>query len=258
VIVACCQLDAAWEDKAASFARARALLAAARLPAGALVLLPELFATGFSMNVDAIAEPEDGPTVAFLKGVASDFGVAVLGGVVRRGPDGRGRNRAVAVSPAGDVLADYAKIHPFTFGEEAKHYRGGDAVATFPWADTTVAPAICYDLRFPELFRAAVGQGAQVLAVIANWPAVRQAHWTALLAARAIENQCYVVGCNRAGDDPANHYAGGSIVIDPRGNVVAGAGAAPCVLQAALDLPALRAYRQNFPALADIRRDLFA
>ena len=134
----------------------------------------------------------------------------------------------------------------------------GDAVATFPWADTTVAPAICYDLRFPELFRAAVGQGAQVLAVIANWPAVRQAHWTALLAARAIENQCYVVGCNRAGDDPANHYAGGSIVIDPRGNVVAGAGAAPCVLQAALDLPALRAYRQNFPALADIRRDLFA
>ncbi len=256
----CCQMNMAWEDPAANFARAEALLAAKPPPPGSLVLLPELFATGFSMNVAALAEAPDGETAQFLSRTAQRFGVTILGGQATRSTGGqatrstggKGHNQAVAFDPKGHEVARYTKIHPFTPGGEARHFERGSRVVTFGWSGFTVAPFICYDLRFPELFRAATRMGATLFAVIANWPAARESHWVALLRARAIENQVVVAGVNRIGSDPNADYSGRSLIVDPRGEIVADARAEETLLHSTLDLAALNAYRRDFPVLADM------
>ena len=141
----------------------------------------------------------------------------MLGGTVTKGANDKGRNECVAFSPEGRLLARYCKMQPFTLGGEMKHYSAGPAVARFEWGGFSVSPFICYDLRFPELFREATRRGASLLVVIANWPIVRVDHWVTLLRARAIENLAYVVGVNRCGTDPALVYPGRSIVVDPKG-----------------------------------------
>ncbi len=248
-----CQLDIAWEDKPASHQRASELLSAGQIRPGALVVLPEMFATGFSMHVGTIAEAEDGPTHRFLADLARRYQCYVLGGVVTRAEDGRGRNEAVAFGPQGEPIVRYCKLHPFSYAGETKYYQAGDTVKLFSWHDLTVAPLVCYDLRFPEVFRQAVRRGANVLAVIANWPEPRDAHWLALLRARAIENQAYVVGINRAGSDPHVRYSGKSLILGPRGETLAEAGSEGQPLSAEIELAPLAEYRRQFPALADIR-----
>jgi predicted amidohydrolase len=117
-----------------------------------------------------------------------------------------------------------------------------------------VSPAVCYDLRFPELFRRAAGGGAELLAVIANWPVAREGHWATLLAARAIENQAYVAGCNRVGADGNGLvHSGRSRIVDPRGEVLADAGGEETIIRAKVDVDALREYRRKLPFLADMR-----
>ena len=135
--------------------------------------------------------------------------------------DGRGRNEAVVFNPEGKLICRYAKIHPFSFGGESKHYAPGTEIVSFQWHDFVAAPFICYDLRFPEVFRIATRRGAHLIAVIANWPAKRVSHWVALLQALAIENQAYVVGVNRVGNDPKLGYPGRSLIVDPQGEIVA-------------------------------------
>ncbi len=181
--IVACQLDIAWEDKPANYQRVRSLLAEAAVRPGALVVLPEMFATGFSMHVDAIAEAEDGPTHRFLAELAGQYQSLVMGGVVTRAADGRGRNQAVAYDAAGRLVARYSKIHPFSFAGETEYYAGGGDVVTFSWQEFTIAPLVCYDLRFPEVFRLATRRGAELLVVIANWPQRRESHWLALLRA---------------------------------------------------------------------------
>lgn len=251
-----CQLNIAWEDKAANHQRVRDLLARCDVRAGALIVLPEMFATGFSMNVAGVNEDDDGaPTERFCAELAREHAAHVLAGIVRRSPgtNERGLNQAVAFDPRGTEIARYTKTHPMTVAGEADHYVAGSDVATFTLEPFTVSPLICYDLRFPEVFRLAAARGAHLLAVIANWPAVRAAHWRALLVARAIENQAYVVGVNRTGPSPELDYVGGSLLVDPRGEVVAEADDDETTLVAELDFDALLAYREKFPALADRR-----
>lgn len=249
------QFDIAWENKEANFAKARSLLARACPPAGALVVLPEMFATGFSMSVEKIVEPPAGETEAFLAGLAREFQAAVLGGKVSPGAGGRGRNEAVAFGPDGRELARYAKLHTFNPAGEGEHYERGDRLAAFSWGGGQVAPLVCYDLRFPEVFRAAAARGAELFAVIANWPTARVDHWLTLLQARAIENQAYVIGVNRCGQTPKLDYPGRSLIVDPRGRILADAGPGEGVLEADLDWPALRQYRSEFAVLADRRGD---
>lgn len=252
--VACCQFDIAWEDKAANYRRVEALVHASSLPRGTLLLLPEMFATGFSMNAAGIAEAIDGPTAAFVAGLARRGEIHVLAGVVAAGDGtGRPRNEAVLFGPDGRLACRYAKVHRFTFAGEHEHYDAGDRAVTCAVAGWRVQPAVCYDLRFPELFRGPGGRGAELICVIANWPAERASHWRALLQARAIENQAYVAAVNRCGRDPNAAYSGRSQVIDPRGEVVADAGTGEAVISAELDLDELRVYRATFPALCDIR-----
>ena len=254
--VACCQFDIAWEDKPANFRRVRAMVRAASPAPETLLLLPEMFATGFTMNVAATAEPLEGPTAAFLSDLAKGNGIHVLGGaVVTDAATGRPRNEALAFDPGGRMVCHYAKAYPFSPTREHEYHAAGEHTALFDWSGVRVSPAVCYDLRFPELFRRAAGEGATLLPVIANWPVAREGHWVALLRARAIENQAYAAGCNRVGRDGNGlEYSGRSQIIDFRGEVLADAGCDERVITAAVDHQALLEYRRALPFLADMRR----
>ena len=249
--VSAVQLAIAWEDRAVNFAKVRALLAATPPAPGALVVLPEMFATGFSMNLAATRQTPAREDEAFLSGLAREHRAFVLGGVVSPGAGEMGRNDAVVFSPDGALLARYTKIHPFSLGGEAQGHTAGADIVTFECGGFTVAPFVCYDLRFPEIFRAAAQRGANHFAVIALWPVKRQQHWLTLLQARAIENQAYVIGVNRVGNEPQFSYAGRSVVVDPHGVIIADAGEQERVLTAALDAETVHAWRRDFPALRD-------
>ena len=245
------QLDIVWEDKAANFARIRTLLASTLPAPGSLVVLPEMFATGFSMNLAVTRQGPDREDETFLAALAREHRVFVIGGVVSEGPRKQGRNEAVAFSPDGSLLARYTKIHPFTLGGEADAHEGGTEIVTFDCGGFLVAPFVCYDLRFPEIFRTAARRGANLCIVMALWPVKRQQHWLTLLQARAIENQAYVVGVNRVGTEPNYAYAGRSVVVDPHGVIIADAGEREQVLQATLLPDVVASWRRDFPALRD-------
>ena len=251
--VSAVQFDIAWEDKAANFSRVRALLADARPARGSLIVLPEMFATGFSMNLAITRQSGAREDEAFLAALAREHRAFVIGGVVSPGAGEMGRNESVAFSPSGELLARYVKIHPFSLGGEAQGHEAGREVVTFACGGFTVAPFVCYDLRFPEIFRAAAHRGANLFTVIALWPVKRQHHWLTLLQARAIENQAYVVGVNRVGSEPQFTYAGRSVVVDPHGIVIADAGEQERVMHAVLDVETVESWRRDFPALRDAR-----
>lgn len=256
------QLDIAWEDKPANFRRVEQLLDSAPVEPGDLILLPEMFDTGFSLNTDHTADRE-GITLRFLAELAQDLGAIVQGGrTVHDCHCAKAHNRMSAFGPGGDLLADYSKIHPFSYGKEHEHFTGGDTVMTYTWASAaakgrpaalTVCPAICYDLRFPELFRRGMLSGAELFALGACWPEARQSHWRALLIARAIENQAFVLAVNRTGSDPALKYAGGSIALGPKGEILGELGSEEAVLTVPVDPSALHEWRAKFPAWKDVR-----
>jgi omega-amidase len=251
--VYCVQLNIVWEQKTANFERVETLLKLTPPEPGSLVLLPEMFATGFSMNVPTVREGRERETEIFLAGLARRLDVFVEGGLVAGKTDGRGSNQAVVYSRNGLELARYNKLQPFTPGGEADHYEAGAQVVTFTWGSITVAPFICYDLRFPEHFRQAARKKPELITVIANWPVGRIQHWVTLLQARAIENQCYVAGVNRCGSDPKLSYNGRSLIVSPKGDILADAGNGEGVISADLDLEMLATYRKEFPFLTDMR-----
>jgi omega-amidase len=245
------QLRIAWEDKRTSFDRACRLLNRACPPTAALVILPEMFATGFTMAAERVAERAGGTTEEFLREIAVTHRVGVVAGMVRTTGRGRPVNQAIALDGRGRIIGCYSKIQLFSPSGEHRYYQAGSRVEVFRWGGLRMAMFICYDLRFPELFRAAAARGAEAFIVIANWPETRQAHWDTLLRARAIENQAYVIGVNRVGNDPHAAYAGGSCVVDPRGSVVVRGGRREGVVTAELDRGQVIAWRKEFPALRD-------
>ncbi|HXG47507.1 MAG TPA: carbon-nitrogen family hydrolase [Methylomirabilota bacterium] len=249
-----CQLDIAWEDKAENFRRVARLLEATPPERDSLVVLPEMFSSGFSMNVGKIHESTPSESGRFVSGLARRYAAFLVAGEVVIGPDGRGRNQSVIYSPEGREIARYSKMQPFSLGGESDHYTPGREIVTFDCGGFICAPFICYDLRFPELFRMAALRGAQLFVVIANWPEKRVAHWITLLQARAIENLAYVVGVNRAGRDPNFSYPGRSLIVNPHGQILADAGEPERVVSAEVDPQMVLAWRKDFPALEDMRR----
>jgi len=219
-----------------------------------LIVLPEMFATCFSINVEATTQPAR-EIEQFVFQLAKSRQATVVAGLAARDEQQRARNLAIVARPTGTLLTHYSKIHPFTLGGEADCYLAGDKVVTFGWQGFTVAPFVCYDLRFPEIFRHATKRGANLFVVIANWPIARAEHWVTLLRARAIENQAYVVGVNRVGRDPNLVYGGRSILVDPMGTIRADAGAEEGLLIADLDLQFLERTRRQLPFLQDLRDD---
>lgn len=247
------QLDIVWEDKAANHAKVRALVEQCAPSAGDLIVLPELFDVGFTLNAQ-LAIDHDGSTLAFLQALADDtrctvHGARALASTVK----GKALNYATITAPGlCSPLCEYAKIHPFSYGREGESYTGGDTLGSYAWGGLQVCPTVCYDLRFPELFRLAVKGGADAFVLGANWPAPRKDHWRALCIARAIENQSFVLGVNRCGNDPHLPYAGGSIAVEPRGEVLGELGGREGVLSVEIDQGLVRQWREHFPALKDI------
>lgn len=250
------QLDCAWENKRANYERVVALLKEAPPAEGSLIVLPEMFSTGFSFNTAATRQNADErEDDAFLSGLAKMHRCHVIGGVVSEYSTGRCRNEAVVFDPEGREAARYAKRQPFNIGGEGSAHEAGHEIATFEWQEMKIAPLICYDLRFPELAREAVlDHGAEVLVYIASWPSRRHQHWLTLLQARAIENLAYVIGVNRAGQDPQFSYAGRTVAVDPHGVIIADAGAQEKVLTAGIEPEVMRRWRKDFPALKDAKR----
>lgn len=253
--VAGLQIDSAWEDPPASFARADVLAAGAVAGGARLVVLPEMFATGYSMAADAIAAHGDAVR-RYLAALAARHGVWVAGGLVEPGAP-RPFNACAVFDPHGAEAGCYRKIHPFSLAGEDRHYAAGTALVTVAVDGLRVTPLICYDLRFPEPFRAAADR-TDLFVVIASWPEARRQHWSALLRARAIENQAFVLGVNRVGAGGGLAYVGDSALVDPLGEVIATACGQPAVVAGAVDGAAVAEARARFSFLADRRPDVYA
>ena len=245
--VAAIQHDIVWEDRASTLARLEPVIASCD---ARLVVLPEMFAVGFSMAPERVAEVVDGPTSAWLVEQAGRHDIWI-GGSVPEQADGRPRNVFVLASPSGDVHR-YAKVHPFTYSGEHDHYDAGNRLVTVDVDGVRASLFVCYDLRFADEFWS-LARDTDLYVVVASWPAQRSKHWRALLIARAIENQAYVIGCNRVGDGGGTHYAGGSCIIDPLGEVLASAGDHEAVVTAEVDPAVVGATRERFPFLSDRR-----
>lgn len=244
------QTDLAWQDPVVNRAAFEPLLQQAR---GAnLVLLPEMFTTGFSMQSAELAEPEGGPSSHWLLDQARQLDAVVAGSLIIQAADGSYRNRFLWARPDGS-LAWYDKRHLFRMAGEHKHFAAGDEQLVLELNGWRVRPLVCYDLRFPVWSRDA--GGTDLLLYTANWPAARRQHWNRLLPARAIENLCYVAAVNRIGEDGKGHaYSGDTQVLDFQGEALLNAGAASGVFCVTLNEAALTGYRERFPAHLDADR----
>jgi predicted amidohydrolase len=251
VRVAAVQHDIVWEDAAETHERVRPLIAAAAAEGARLIVLSEMFATGFSMDPDRVAEPEGGPSEQFLLDRATVHDAFLIASVAQRGADGRYRNNAIVAAPDGTVRR-YAKIHPFSFAGEHERYAAGHDFLTVGIDGLRVSVFVCYDLRFADEFWALAPQ-TDLYVVPANWPQPRHEHWRTLLRARAIENQAYVLGVNRVGSAKGLPHVGGSALIDPMGQVLVEGEAEEAVLLAEADPGVVAETRTTFPFLADRR-----
>ena len=212
-----------------------------------IVVLPEMFSTGFSMQSNMLAETNSGETIATLKQWASLFQVAICGSYITV-DNGRYYNRAFFLTPEGEEFY-YDKRHLFAPGGEARQYTPGDSRAVVEYGGVRFLLLVCYDLRFPVWSRCRGDYDA--ILCCALWPAPRREVWRTLLRARAIENQCYAAGVNRVGDDPAARYAGDSALVDFKGRTMVEAGGGERILTGVFDTGALAAFREKFPAWRD-------
>lgn len=250
--VAAVQHDIVWEDAEETRARVRPLIAAAAGQGARLIVLTEMFATGFSMNPEKIAEDEGGPSERFLLDRAAEHGAHLIATVAQRGADGRYRNNAVVAAPNG-IVERYAKIHPFSYAGEHERYAAGSDFLTVPIDGVEVSVFICYDLRFADEFWA-LAPRTHLYVVPANWPQPRHEHWRALLKARAIENQAYVLAVNRVGLAKDLPHIGGSALIDPMGERLFEGGRDEAVLVGEVQSSTVTETRARFPFLADRRQ----
>ena len=251
--VAAIQHDIAWEDPNATFEIVEPMIAEAVLDGAEFVVLTEMFSTGFSMNASQIAEPLDGPAASFLRAQASLHGITVAGSVPTRHPSFELPVNLLSIAESNGVIHRYAKIHPFSYSGEDQHYAAGSEFCTVVIGGLRCTFFICYDLRFADEFWQTAAD-TDMYVVVANWPAARQAHWDALLRARAIENQAFVLAANRVGvDGNGLEYGGGSAVIDPIGTILDVAHGGPAIVTAEVDAALVADVRDRYPFAADRR-----
>ena len=253
VKIAAIQHDIVWLNRSANFSRLEPMIREAAGNGAQLVVLAEMFSTGFAMGdewADVLPEPEDGPSSQFLREVSVSQQVWIAGSCPeRRSPSDLPRNTLVLAGPDGSVHR-YAKIHPFTFGGERRFFAPGSTHLTVNIEGVAVSTFVCYDLRFADHFWA-LAKTTDVFIVPANWPTTRAAHWSTLLAARAIENQSYVVGVNRVGEGGSLTYSGGSRIVGPFGEDLGTAGDKEAILYADVSHEHIVATREKFPFLDD-------
>ncbi|MCM3718682.1 carbon-nitrogen family hydrolase [Fictibacillus phosphorivorans] len=232
---------------------------AVRLQNPDTIVLPELWDTGYDLSrLDEISDKNGERAKKWLSSLAKEFKLNIVGGSVAFRKDHDVYNTMLSFNRNGEHIGTYSKAHLITLMEEEKYIAPGKESSTFEVDNIPASAAICYDIRFPEWIRKPFVKGAKILFVPAQWPIQRETHWRALLIARAIENQCYVVACNRIGSDPNNTFAGQSLIIDPWGDIVAEASVSEEeILSAEISPGLVDEVRTKVPVFNDRRVDLY-
>lgn len=252
--VALIQLDIKYGDPTANYEQASDYIEKAAKTGADIILLPELWTTGYDLTrLDDIADDRAEESIAFLKKEAVKHGVNLVGGSVAEKCEDGVRNTLLVVDENGDLVHKYSKLHLFQLMDEHLYLEEGADEADFELAGVKSAGFICYDIRFPEWMRKSALGGAKVMYVVAEWPVARIDHWRILLQARAIENQCYVIACNRSGSDPKNEFGGMSLVIDPWGEIVAEGGKGEEIVVGEVDFALVDEVRGRIPVFRDRR-----
>ncbi|MCO6453613.1 MAG: carbon-nitrogen family hydrolase [Caldilineales bacterium] len=259
MLLSLAQIDITLGDRDANLERGHELVQEAARTGSDLLVFPELWTTGYDLEraAELAEDVPDGFTARTLAAWAQAYGLWITGSFLARG-EGGVYNAAPLFGPGGEVLGPYCKIHRFGLMAEDQWLQAGQqpGLLDLPWGKTGLA--ICYDLRFPELFRSYALQGARLVLLPSEWPHPRLAHWRTLIRARAIENQCFVAAVNRVGSDRANSFCGHSALIDPWGETVVEVDETPQLLTAAIDLDLADAVRARIPVFADRRPDLYS
>ncbi|MDR3625998.1 MAG: nitrilase-related carbon-nitrogen hydrolase [Ignavibacteriaceae bacterium] len=244
------QYSPVWEDKLKNQDRLINLIFNKKRNEDVLIF-PEMSLTGFTMNAASFAESLDGESFRFFAGLALNNKAHVLSGIIEE-RDGKYYNSLMHINPLGKIEKVYRKIHPFSLSSEDKHYARGVETVVTKIGNWNAGLSICYDLRFPELYRQYGKSRVELIVVIASWPAARIEHWKTLLKARAIENQCYVAGVNRAGNDIKLKYNGCSCIYDPMGSEVISSEDNETILSADISIDKVKELQLKLPFLDDI------
>ena len=248
--IALVQYNPKWEDKESN--KVRILQLINDLKEVELIVFPEMSLTGFTMKSNEMAEGLKGNSFRFFAELAREKSSHIMAGIIEQ-RNNRKYNSLIHIKPDGKLVKLYRKIHPFSYSTENQHYYAGVRPAITKIRKWKIGLTICYDLRFPELYRKYGKKRTHLIVNIANWPDTRVEHWRTLLKARAIENQCYVAGVNRVGDDPKLHYTGFSSVYDPMGKELIAVENEEKVIEADLDKNYVNEVREKFPFLNDIK-----
>lgn len=252
--IALCQMEVVQGDRAGNKERAEAMIREAASAGAAVVVLPEMWTCGYDFSrLSEHTEEVDGPTGKQLQEWARRYRVWLVGGSFPVSFEEGVSNTSLTYSPDGTLVNLYRKLHLIGLMQEDRYLTPGNSCATFSLGSGRAGVMICYDLRFPELARTYALEGASVIFVPAQWPVQRADHWKALIIARAIENQAYVVGVNMTGHNDRDRFAGGSLAVDPWGRVVAEGGSEPAVLYADLDFALVNEVRSRMPVFRDRR-----
>ncbi|MCM3690096.1 carbon-nitrogen family hydrolase [Neobacillus niacini] len=256
--IACLQMDIAFGNPNENYQKAERLIKEAMKQNPDIIVFPELWTTGYDLTrLDAIADKGAASTIDFFKNAAKKYQVHFVGGSVANHGEQGVKNTLLIINNKGQHVHSYSKLHLFKLMDEHLYLEAGEEKGLFELDNHPFAGVICYDIRFPEWIRAHTSKGAEAIFVVAEWPAPRLSHWKSLLIARAIENQAFVIACNRSGHDPNNEFAGHSMIIDPWGEVIAEAGATEEILSAAIELDFVKDIRKQIPIFEDRRPDLY-
>jgi len=250
MIIGLVQYSPVWENKKASFEKIIKMLV--NTDKVELMIFPEMTLTGFTMKSAKFAERLDGESVQFFASLAKEKKCSIMFGIIERGRN-KCFNTIVHINNQGKILTTYRKIHPFSYTSENAFYGAGREIAVAKSKGYKIGLSICYDLRFPELYRMYAKEKVHILVNIANWPITRIEHWRTLLKARAIENQCYMIGVNRVGNDPALLYNGFSSAFDPMGNLLVESVDVEQLIVVDVEIKYVQQVRNNFPFLSDMK-----
>ena len=255
LIIGIAQIDIAWENSMENMKKIEVFIKKASQSNVELVLFPEMSLTGFTMDINKLLLSEE-QIINWIKLLAINNNINIgLGFSIK--VDEKGKNKYTIISKSGEVLAIYTKIHPFTYsGEDDKYYKGNE-ICTCTINEFQITPFICYDLRFPEIFQIA-SRSSQIITVAASWPKSREEHWITLLKARAIENQCYVIGINRTGFGDGLEYNGKSIFVNPDGQILNEINSEEILIVNDLKIEKIKEVKECFDIKKDRREELYA
>jgi predicted amidohydrolase len=256
VRICSCQISSIWEEPERTLEKAGVFIRHAAASGASLICFPEQFATGWDPRPRKNIQDIHGSIVSSLQAYAKEYHIGILGSF-RRAGDPLPKNTVVMIGRDGSILSTYAKMHLFSHGHEDEGNSPGSDLGIFTLDTLICGIAICYDLRFPDLFRLYAQRGAQAVFIPAAWPLTRIRHWELFIQARALENQMYIIGVNTTGQTPIDSYSGNSLAADPQGTIISRANEAEQLVFTDLDPAAVAAERRQFPVEKDRKDALY-